>query len=160
MIEIRKIQKSEEASARDLVSSVMATEFSNVQSTYPMDDLNSIRDHYGSLGEAFFVAIDGEKVVGTVGVKRDDERTALLRRIFVDPTFRGKKLGYRLMQHAIDFCRMAGYQEIVFKATSEMTAANKLCIANGFQEKARIPIGPADLIKFALFLRENTALAG
>jgi len=160
MLEIRKIHAGEESDVRELITSIMNSEFPQFQAAYPSGDLEAIRDHYGSRGEAFFVAVDGGKVIGTVGVKQDDERTALLRRIFVSPDYRGQKVGYRLLKSAIDFCRAAGYEEVVFKTTSEMRAANRLCIANGFQAKARVSVGPADIIKLALFLRENSALAG
>jgi GNAT superfamily N-acetyltransferase len=159
MIEIRKIQKGEEAAAKKLITSIMEGEFPQVSKNYPVDDLNSIRDHYGALGEAFFVAAELGNVVGTVAVKRDDERTALLRRIFVSPACRNQRIGTRLIERAIEFCSEVGYQEIVFKATAEMKGANKLCLENGFQEKARVPLGPTFLIKYALFLKQNSPLA-
>ena len=159
MVEIRKIHKGEEAAAKKLITSIMEGEFPQVSKNYPVDDLGSIRDHYGSLGEAFFVAADGDEVVGTVAVKRDDERTALLRRIFVSPACRKQRIGTRLIERAIAFCSEVGYQEIVFKATSEMKAAGILCVENGFQEKARVPLGPTFLIKYALFLKQNSPLA-
>ena len=159
MIEIRKIQKGEESTAKKLITSIMESEFPQVSTTYPAADLDAIRDHYGSLGEAFFVAVDNNQVVGTVAVKRDDDRTALIRRIFVSPKCRKQQIGYRLMKKAIDYCTEVGYQEIVFKATAEMKAASKLCLENGFQEKARIPVGPSFLIKYALFLKQNSHLS-
>ena len=159
MIEIRKIQKNEEAAAKKLITSVMEGEFPEAAASYPVADLDPIRDHYGALGEAFFVAVDGDDVVGTAAVKRDDERTALLRRIFVSPKCRKQKIGYRLIQRAIEFCSEVGYQEVVLKTTADMKAANKLCLENGFQEKARIPVGPTFLIKYALFLKQNSHLS-
>jgi len=158
VIEIRKIRKGEEESAKKLIDSIMRSEFSGALTSYPTDDLDAIQDHYGGLGEAFLVAVDGNRIVGTVAVKREDERTALLRRVFVDPANRKQRIGFQLMKKAIDFCSEVGYQEVIFKTTSEMKAANKLCQDNGFQEKARIPLGPTALIKFTRFLRENTAL--
>jgi GNAT superfamily N-acetyltransferase len=159
VIDIRKIHKGEESQAKKLITSIMDAEFSQAKGSYPTDDLDAIADHYGHLGEAFFVAVEEGKVIGTVAVKKDDERTALLRRIFVSPDHRKQKIGYRLMQKAIDFCKEVGYQEIVFKSTALMNAANQLCLANGFQEKARIPLGMNSLVKFALFLKENSPLA-
>ena len=159
MLEIRKIHKGEEQAAKSLIESVMAGEFPSSAQSYPTHDLDVIHDHYGSLGEAFFVAIDNGQIIGTVAIKKDDERSALLRRIFVDPAFRGKHIGYQLMQKAIQYCLEVGYQEIVFRTTEDMAAAAKLCIRNGFQEKARIPVGDNALIKYALFLKENSSLS-
>ncbi len=159
MIEIRKIRKGEEKPAKELIESVMGGEFPGATQSYPADDLNSLHDHYGGLGEAFFVAVDNDKVVGTVAVKKDDERNALLRRIMVNPNYRKQRIGYKLMQKAIQFCLEVGYQEIVFRATEDMKAAGKLCQDNGFQEKARIPVGGNALVMYKLFLKENSPLA-
>lgn len=160
MIDIRKIQKGEEKAAKELIESIMQREFPAAKQSYPTDDLNSIFDHYGSLGEAFFVAVISEgDIVGTVAVKRDDERSALLRRIFVHPDFRKKRIGYQLMQKAIQFCSECGYQEVVFRTTEDMKAAGKLCLDNGFEEKARIPVAGNALVKYSLFLKENSPLS-
>jgi len=160
MVEIKKIAPGQENEAKTLIESVMLAEFPDAGQSYPADDLNSLRDHYGSVGEAFFVALSDEgKVVGTVAIKKDDERTALLRRIFVDPSHRKQRIGYQLMSRAVEFCKEVGYQEVTFKTTSEMTGANKLCSDYGFQEKVRIPVGATALIKYALFLRENSPLS-
>ena len=159
MAKIQKIAHGQEAEAKALISSIMQREFPGASQSYPADDLDAIRESYCSVGEAFFVALsDDDRVIGTAAVKRDDERTALLRRIFVDPNHRKQRLGYQLITRAIDFCKEVGYQEITFRTTTDMAAANKLCTDNGFQEKARIPVGETALIKYALFLKENSPL--
>lgn len=157
-MEVRKIKKNEYAAAKDLIRSIMRDEFSTDLNAYPFQDIENIGASYGNLGEAFFVALDGDNVVGTVGVKREDERTAFIRRIFVDPAERGKKIGSQLMDRAIDFCREVGYQEIVFKTTSRMQDALRLCMHKGFVEKAKIDLGEFDIVKSTLFLKENSPL--
>ena len=106
MIEIRKIRKGEEESAKKLIDSIMRSEFSGALTSYPTDDLDAIQDHYGGLGEAFLVAVDGNRIVGTVAVKREDERTALLRRVFVDPANRKQRIGFQLMKKAINMLHL------------------------------------------------------
>ena len=124
-----------------------------------MHDLENIEDSYSKLGEAFFVGCNNAGVIGTVGVKREDERTAFIRRIFVHPKYRGKKIGSKLMDRAIEFCREVGYQEIVFKTTSKMTGAISLCLHKGFVERAKIELGGIELLKFTLFIKENSPLS-
>ena len=84
-MEIRKIRKEDYSQVQELITSIMKNEFSEDLSAYPLQDIDDISASYGNLGEAFFVAANNGMVVGTVGVKREDERTALLRRIFVKP---------------------------------------------------------------------------
>ncbi len=159
-VEVRKIERADYPVVQSLITSIMQAEFPAEASMFPGDDLANIGHAYGSLGEAFFVAVAGKRIVGTIGVKREDERRALLRRIFVAASFRRKKIGSQLLDRAIHFCRDVGYQEIVIRTTTQMASAIDLCTKNGFMEKARLPIGPDhQLVKFTLFLKENSPLA-
>lgn len=160
MIQIRKIKKDEHEKVQDLIISIMRNEFADDIDAYPLKDLDDISTSYGNLGEAFFVGLttDG-RIVGTCAIKREDERTALLRRIFVDPEYRRRQLGSMLMDRAIEFCREVGYQEIIFKTTSKMKGAIHLCKHKQFLERAKIDIGNFEIFKFVLFLKENSPLA-
>lgn len=145
----------------DLISSVMDSEFHDVKHAYPMEDVECIEKAYGGIGEAFFVAIDDRlrKVVGTAAIKKEDSRVALLRRLFVAPTHRKLKIGKQLIDRALDFCRETGYEEVVFKTTSKMSGAIDLCRKNGFVQRAHIVLGPIELIKLSLCLREDVHAA-
>ena len=153
MVTIRKCQKEEEQAARELITAVFHNEFPGEADNFPADDLTDIHTSYGKLGEAFFVALYDGLVVGTVGIKRDDERTALLRRLFVDPRFRRRNIGNQLIEQAVNFCREVGYDELIFKTTSTMNQAVQLCEKKGFIPRARLSVGPVQLMKFALFLK-------
>ena len=157
-MEIRKIKKEEYKQTQELVASIMKNEFSEDLSAYPLQDIDDISASYGNLGEGFFVIANNGVIVGTVGIKREDERTALLRRIFVHPEYRRKRYGSKLMDRAIEFCTEVGYQEIVFKTTSKMKGAIELCKHKGFLERAKIDLGGIELLKFTLFLKENSPL--
>jgi GNAT superfamily N-acetyltransferase len=160
MIEIRKIKKEEHDKAQDLIISIMKNEFAEDIDAYPLKDLDDISASYGNIGEAFFVGVDShDVVVGTIAIKREDDRTALLRRVFVHPDYRRRQLGSMLMDRAIEFCREVGYQEIILKTTSKMTGAIKLCQSKKFVERAKIDLGNVELLKFALFIKENSPLA-
>ncbi|HOW59423.1 MAG TPA: GNAT family N-acetyltransferase [Candidatus Omnitrophota bacterium] len=160
MITIRRCSKEDEASIIDLINGIMNNEFREVKHAYPTEDVECIEKAYGGIGEAFFVALDGHahKVVGTVAIKKEDERVALLRRLFVAPTHRNQKIGKKLIDHALEFCREVGYEEIVFKTTSRMSGAIDLCKKNGFLQRAHIVLGPIELIKLALSLKESAHL--
>ncbi len=159
MFTIRKFIPEDAEQVRSLISSIMSEEFPEQQKNYPLDDIVDIGKSYGSLGDAFFVGLFGEEIIGTVGVKKEDERTALIRRIFVKPEYRNRRYGVRLLEEAVNFCSVVGYQEIVFKTTSNMEKAIQLCLKNGFVEKARVEVGNIELLKFALFLKQNSPLA-
>lgn len=157
MITIRRSVKEDDAAVVDLINSIMDQEFHDAKHAYPTEDVECIEKAYGGIGEAFFVAVDEKthKVVGTVAVKKEDSRVALLRRLFVAPTHRKLKIGKRLIDRALDFCREVGYEEMVFKTTSKMAGAIDLCKKNGFIQRAHIVLGPIELVKLSLCLRED-----
>ncbi len=158
MVKIRKFRSGDEASIQALISGIMNNEFPQSKSAFPMDDLRNISDVYGSLGEAFFVATtNGQEIVGTIAIKREDERIALLRRVFVDPVFRNQKIGLRLIDQAIDFCKEVGYHEIVFKTSSKMDGAIRLCQKKNFHQRAKLEIGGLELLKFVLLINGGAA---
>ncbi|MBI4395320.1 MAG: GNAT family N-acetyltransferase, partial [Candidatus Omnitrophica bacterium] len=133
-------------------------EFPKERASFPIDDLDDISSCYGKLGEAFFVALDHGKVIGTVAVKQEDARTAMLRRLFVDSKHRRQKIGFQLVDRAIEFCREVGYDELIFKTTSNMNSAVQLCEKKGFVPKAKLNLGQVQLLKFALFLKNESVL--
>lgn len=129
MVTIRRCSKEDEIAVVELISSIMNNEFREVKHAYPTEDVESIEKAYGGIGEAFFVAMDGHshKVIGTVAIKKEDGRIALLRRLFVAPSHRNQQIGKKLIDHALEFCREVGYDEVVFKSTSRMSGAIDLC---------------------------------
>lgn len=158
MISIRKCEPSDQRAIKKLIVKILNEEFPKEAAAFPLSDLEDISESYGKLGEAFFVAVSNGSVVGTVGIKREDERTAMLRRLFVDSNHRRKKLGSQLVERAIEFCREVGYDEIIFKTNSVMKNAIKLCEKKKFAPKAKLDLGPMQLMKFGLFLKGEALL--
>lgn len=155
MITIRRFAPNDGPSIVALITGIMEEEFRDAQSAYPTDDISNIETAYGGLGEAFFVAVNGNKVVGSVAIKKEDERVALLRRLFVDPSYRKQQLGVKLVDRALKFCDEVGYDEIIFKTTSQMVGAVKLCQKCGFVQRAKIQLGGLELLKFSLPVRSG-----
>ncbi len=157
MIKVGRFKTDNQDAVVALISRIMTEEFGDALSAYPMDDLQNIEKSYGALGEAFFVALESNRVVGTVAIKKEDERTAFLRRLFVSPDYRGQKIGSKLLDAALRFCKDVGYEEIVFKTTSRMTGAITVCQKSGFVPRARLNLGSTELMKFSLSLTSGVA---
>jgi len=84
-------------------------------------------------GEAAWIAeLDGRRV-GCVFCVREDERTARLRILLVDPAARGQRLGTRLVRTCLEFARAAGYQRMVLWTNHPLAAARAIYLAEGFQ---------------------------
>lgn len=152
MVHIRHFDHKDAEAIKKLINQIMDGEFRDEKAVLSLDDLDSLKESYGRLGEAFFVAEDGKKLIGTVGVKREDDRIALIRRVFVAPEYRNKQIGLRLLNRALDFCKEVGYRELVFKTTSRMSSSIELVKRLGFQSRAKVPLGKVELLKFSLSL--------
>jgi len=158
-MKIRKFQPHDAQAVKALIMGVMSREFPQSVTAFPFDDLDHIEEVYGKLGEAFFVAADGEEVVGTVAVKREDDRVALLRRVFVRPQNRRQQIGLRLIDRAIGFCQEVGYQELVFKTSTRMDGAIRLVQKRGFHQRAKLEVGGMELLKFVLPLNHEASIS-
>lgn len=159
-VKIRHLKLDDIPAVKRLISEIMNGEFAEEKAAFSLEDLDSLMDSYSRLGEAFFVATDGKKVVGTIGVKREDDRVALIRRIFVAPEYRKRQIGHRLLSRAIEFCQEVGYQDLIFKTTSRMSGAIELFKRRGFKSRAKVPLGKLELLKFSLSLMPHPAAKG
>jgi GNAT superfamily N-acetyltransferase len=81
---------------------------------------------------AWIAESDGERV-GCVFCMRDDERTARLRILLVDPKARGERVGTRLVRTCVDFARAAGYERMVLWTNHPLVAARSIYLAEGFR---------------------------
>ena len=155
MVQIRRFESKDADEVKRLINEIMNLEFLEDRPAFSFEDLDNLRDAYSQLGEAFFIAEDGKKIIGTVGVKREDDRIALIRRIFVSPAYRNKRIGLQLLNRAIEFCQEVGYQELIFQTTSRMADAIKLMRKRGFQSRAKVPLGSVELLKLSLSIKDK-----
>ena len=75
---------------------------------------------------------DGESV-GCVFLVREDDTTARLRLLLVDPRARGLGIGARLVDECVRFARAAGYRRITLWTHRVLDGARKLYVGAGFQ---------------------------
>jgi DNA-binding MarR family transcriptional regulator/GNAT superfamily N-acetyltransferase len=85
------------------------------------------------LRERCWVAERDGDIVGAVFLARDDDRTARLRLLYVEPEARGEGLGRRLVDLCIGFARDNGYRKLVLWTHDVLLSARKIYQAAGFR---------------------------
>ncbi len=86
---------------------------------------------------AFLVAYLDDMAVGCGAVRRLDEATAEIKRMYVDPSVRGRGIGRALVEALECEARLVGVRRIVLETGTRLAPAIKLYEAMGY---ARIPL--------------------
>jgi GNAT superfamily N-acetyltransferase len=89
--------------------------------------------------EAAWIAETGGTRVGCVFCVYEDDETARLRILLVDPAARGSGLGRQLVDRCIDFARAAGYQRLTLWTNDPLIAAARIYLSAGFRLVAQEP---------------------
>ena len=98
--------------------------------------------------ERCWIAEKDGKVIGSVFIVRQDDTTAKLRLLYVDPCARGLGIGSRLVDECLRFSRQTGYTKMVLWTNSILTDARRIYDKAGFdlvEEEAHHSFGK-DLI--------------
>ncbi|GAA1391025.1 GNAT family N-acetyltransferase [Pseudonocardia kongjuensis] len=90
-------------------------------------------DHDPAREAAWIAEIDGRRVGCVFCVAGDDEVTAKLRILLVDPAGRGHGLGRRLVDRCLEFARDAGYRRMTLWTTDVLVSARNIYRAAGFE---------------------------
>jgi DNA-binding MarR family transcriptional regulator/N-acetylglutamate synthase-like GNAT family acetyltransferase len=89
------------------------------------------RAHDKTKERAFVAELDGRRA-GCVLCVRDDDETARLRTLLVEPWARGHGIGTRLVDECLAFARSAGYTRIVLWTNDVLVAARRIYERAGF----------------------------
>lgn len=83
--------------------------------------------------ERSWIAEKDGKVIGSVLIVRQDDTTAKLRLLYVDPCARGLGIGSRLVDECLRFSRQVGYTNMVLWTNSILTDARRIYDRAGFE---------------------------
>ncbi len=96
-------------------------------------DLTAIIATGQTTGEGAWVLTDiAGRIIGTVALRRVDKHTVELQKMYLDPRWRGRGLGRRLLDHGWAAAHDFGYQRMVLDTSERMTTALAMYRARGF----------------------------
>jgi N-acetylglutamate synthase-like GNAT family acetyltransferase len=126
-----------------LILTIQTEEFGIPISIKNQPDLEKIRQFYQIGCGNFWVALDGDRVVGTIALLDIGQQQTALRKMFVEQSYRGKEKGVAkaLLDELIAWCKNKKVTDIYLGTTSAFLAAHRFYEKNGFQEipKASLP---------------------
>jgi molybdate transport system substrate-binding protein len=128
-IEIRSAERDDVASVVALVTEILA-EFGLPFGNSTDDALLHLPESYAA--GAFWVAFDGDTLLGTCGVYPVGPATFELRKMYLRPASRGLGLGKRLLDVAVAWARERGATKLVLDTTEQMGRAIAFYEAHGF----------------------------
>ncbi|TCR93455.1 GNAT family N-acetyltransferase [Rhizobium sp. BK376] len=135
-IAIRPFRAGDEAAVIALILPIQREEFDIAISAADQPDLAEIPAFYQSGKGQFWVAVRGDAVVGTIGLKDIGNDQAALRKMFVAAAYRGREHGVatRLLAGLLDHARAVGLGDIILGTTAKFLAAHRFYEKNGFVE--------------------------
>jgi N-acetylglutamate synthase-like GNAT family acetyltransferase len=119
-----------------LVIEIQRTEFGVPITLEQQPDLNEIENFYQKGNGNFWIALAGEKVVGTVALIDIGSQQLALRKMFVDKDYRGgsSKTGQLLLDRSIEWMHEKESTEVFLGTLDIFAAAQKFYRKNGFEE--------------------------
>ena len=96
-------------------------------------DLLNFDAHYAVPHGAFWVVVEDDRVVGSVGVDRKSADTAELHRLYLEPGQRGRGLGEALVGLVVDWCRARSVPGLELWSDTRFEHAHRLYLRLGFR---------------------------
>lgn len=123
-----------------LVLGIQREEFGVPVTLEEQPDLRDVPAHYQKDHGAFWVAVDGAELVGTIGLLDIGHAQGALRKMFVAPSHRGAAVGVgaALLRTCLEWAASAGMREVLLGTTEQFRAAHRFYRKWGFTE---IPVG-------------------
>jgi putative acetyltransferase len=129
MIKIRHIQPDEWTQAKRVVYRVAHVIFNDpltledsiayYESKHELRDMDDIQKNYFENGGIFLVMFDDDEMICTGAIRRLDDETCELKRLWLLHEYHGQGLGYRMLQELLAIARKLGYQRVRLETDPE-----------------------------------------
>jgi len=123
---------------KDLIGNLLVFTGTLSLTDLPIDDedLDAIPETYSGKG-GFWIAVQDDQVIGTVGLKDMGENIAKLKRMFVVSDLHGKGVGEALLNYALNHAKAQGFTKIILNTNEHMTRAHHFYEKHGFEHSGK-----------------------
>ncbi len=111
-------------------------------------ELNCLLKEYSPPSGALIIAKVKNKIVGSVALRKIDEVICEMKRLYVKPKFRGRKIGKTLVSLILREAKRMGYKCIRLDTVLQMREAISLYKSFGFYEIDAYRYNPIEGAKF------------
>jgi putative acetyltransferase len=115
-MKIRRFKDGDTEGIVKLIDKVMK-EFGESFDSYVDRDLLNIPKYYGNKG-AFWVMVEGKKIIGTIACSKFADEICKFRRFYIDKEFRGQGWGSKLFNIRLKHAKKTGYKEAWFSTSA------------------------------------------
>ncbi len=106
------------------------------------EELRNLPGSYAAPAGTLLLAVSGRDVCGCVGLRPLGPAECEMKRLYVRPAWRGRKIGRRLAAAVIDRARQAGYRGLVLDTLDSLHEAITLYRSIGFVPTAAYYANP------------------
>lgn len=155
-ITIRTIQQDDNQAIAFIIRSCLEEVGLDIPGTAYFDEsLNTLYESFQHPLSQYFVALDGEKIIGGVGVFPSEglpDDTVELVKMYLLPEYRGQGLGKLLIRKCIGQAKHLGYRFIYLESMPELKTAVGVYQKLGFQLLDK-PIGETGHYSCSIWMR-------
>ena len=133
-LSVRPFAPEDAPDVQRLVLGIQREEFGVPVTLEEQPDLRDVPAYYQKDRGAFWVAVDGDQLVGTIGLLDIGHGQGALRKMFVAPSHRGAALGTgaALLRTCLEWAAQAGMREVLLGTTEQFQAAHRFYEKWGF----------------------------
>jgi N-acetylglutamate synthase-like GNAT family acetyltransferase len=98
------------------------------------EELNSFPKKYAEPDGSFIIAKENENIIGCVGLRKLDNKTCEMKRLFVNDNYKGKGIGKKLVEKVIAEAKIKNYGKMRLDTLDIMESALGIYYKSGFYE--------------------------
>ena len=138
MIAIEVYKDEYQAQVIELILDIQQNEFKVPITINDQPDLLDVKNFYCKNNGNFWVAKNGDEIIGTVALIDTGNHQSALRKMFLKTAWRGKEfgIGQQLLDVLISWCKEKTINEIYLGTRDQLEAAMRFYLRNGFTEVA------------------------